>query len=82
MAAKYYRDPAIRKLLEVKAEAISLGLPESIITGLQSVEDLHNVSCTQQIIYSCSKIFHCFFTTSQHYIFPFKFIYCCSLALH
>jgi hypothetical protein len=41
MAAKYYRDPAIRKLLEVKAEAISLGLPESIITGLQSVEDLH-----------------------------------------
>ena len=41
MAANYYHDPAFRKLLEVKAEAISLGLPESIITGLQSVEDLH-----------------------------------------
>jgi|JYMV01.1.fsa_nt_gi hypothetical protein len=50
MAAKYYRDPAIRKLLEVKAEAISLGLPESIITGLQSVEDLHMVSYVQYSI--------------------------------
>ena len=47
MADRFSYDPAIRKLLEVKAEAVALGLPESIIAGLQNVEDLHNVSYAQ-----------------------------------
>ncbi|CAC5420577.1 unnamed protein product [Mytilus coruscus] len=38
--SKRSRDPAINKLREVKAEAESLGVPESIINGMQAVDDL------------------------------------------
>ncbi|XP_052104035.1 uncharacterized protein LOC127737419 isoform X2 [Mytilus californianus] len=38
--SKRSRDPAINKLREVKAEAESLGVPESIINGIQAVDDL------------------------------------------
>ncbi|XP_071165610.1 probable caffeoyl-CoA O-methyltransferase 1 isoform X2 [Mytilus edulis] len=40
MADKISYDPALTKLWEVKREAEKLGLPESIISGLQAVEDL------------------------------------------
>lgn len=41
--SKRSRDPAINKLREVKADAESLGIPETIINGLQAVDDLATV---------------------------------------
>ena len=53
MSDKISYDPALTKLWEVKREAEKLGLPETIISGLQAVEDLFEVHIKFYAILYC-----------------------------
>jgi len=80
MTERFSYDPVIRKLLEVKAEAVALGLPESIIAGLQSVEDLHRVSvCIRQ--FSRALKYLSLFTAVKHFTMLYDSISICILLL-